>query len=116
MSSFEAWLESVLYKIKWLGITNDAAATNFAAHVGWSIAIPMVAHAWLGNWGLWVVTALFFVETLLWKLFTWGYIEYFKAGTLPPVSNMDVWNDFYMDFISRLTVSVVMSLWYLFKI
>lgn len=114
MSSFEAWLESVVYKIKWLGITNDAAATNFAAHIGWSIALPMVAHAWFGPWGVWISTVLLVIETTLWKLFTWGYISYFKEGKLPPTSDPEVWNDFYIDYISRCTIPVLMCVWYLF--
>jgi hypothetical protein len=109
--SFEAWLESILYKIKFLDIHNDTEATNFSAHVGWSIAIPMLAYQFWGNNGVWIITGVYIVESLCWKMFTWNYWKWFTVGPLPA----DWYNDFVVDLISRLTVPILMSLWLLYR-
>lgn len=111
MNSLEQLLENILYKIPFLGITDDAAATNFSAHIGWSIAIPCLSLHFFGLKGLIITTILYTIESLCWKLFTWNYWNYFKTNTLPS----DWINDFVVDLSSRLLIPISICIYYLLK-
>ena len=107
MTSIESLIENTMYKMKVLGIADDIAATNFSAHVGWSIALAMMALRWWGNKGLYIVTTLFTVESICWKLFTWHYWTYFMTGHM----RVDWWNDLVINLVSRLAIPIGMCIY-----
>ena len=100
----EAFLQKFFSKLKWLNIGTGRLQAEFASHLGWSLAVPLLVY-WIGgahamNWGLgaWAGYSIYK------ELISDGHLKRILAG------QKDDTHDMWTDLLARLLPVAVMTI------
>lgn len=92
--------------MKWLNLTSELMQSDFAAHIGFSIAIPLFGYYVGGSLGLFIASILWIAESLIWKFIVRNHFKRLWNG-------LDDYNTKYnlvVNLCSRIVIPAILMI------